>query len=324
MKKLLPVIILLLVSTAYAQFAKVGTVGAKFMDIPVGPRAVGMGGAFNAIGDDASSCFWNPALLVRVAGKEAFLTQTLLYADINCLSGAYVQNLGIKGTIGVFYTYVDVGPMKRTTPEDPDGTLGEFNYTPMVGGISYARMLTDKFAFGVNLKGVYENFDVEKIKATGVALDLGTLYYTGLRSLRMGMSLLHFGPDMTPTGSFKEFSGDAPEELKEIDEKFMPYAMPLTFRLGFAMEVLETENSRLTAAIDWLHPSDNLERGSFGLEYFFNEMLYLRTGYETFRDDKGGISGGCGIVVGGLKVDYSFTDHGYLPDVHRISVGFAP
>ncbi len=45
----------------------------EFMKIPVGARAVGMGGAFSAIADDATSPFWNPAGMVYLPYKEAFL-----------------------------------------------------------------------------------------------------------------------------------------------------------------------------------------------------------------------------------------------------------
>ena len=40
---------------AYAQFAKVGTVGLKFLDIGVGGRALAMGEAYTAVASDAYS-----------------------------------------------------------------------------------------------------------------------------------------------------------------------------------------------------------------------------------------------------------------------------
>src|SRR5712691_2985046 len=46
---------------------------AEFLKIPVGARAVGMGGAFVSVADDATSPFWNPAGMVYLPYKEAFL-----------------------------------------------------------------------------------------------------------------------------------------------------------------------------------------------------------------------------------------------------------
>jgi hypothetical protein len=42
---------------------KVGTAAGTFLRIPVGARAVGMGGAFVSLANDPSSLFWNPAAL---------------------------------------------------------------------------------------------------------------------------------------------------------------------------------------------------------------------------------------------------------------------
>ena len=43
---------------------------AQRQQVPVGPRAVAMGGAFSAIADDYSAIFWNPAGLVRIGHQE--------------------------------------------------------------------------------------------------------------------------------------------------------------------------------------------------------------------------------------------------------------
>mgnify|MGYP003348510586 CR=1 FL=1 len=45
----------------------------EFMKIPVGARAVGMGGAFSAVADDATAAYWNPAGMVLLPYREAFL-----------------------------------------------------------------------------------------------------------------------------------------------------------------------------------------------------------------------------------------------------------
>lgn len=45
----------------------------EFMKIPVGARAIGMGAAFSAVADDATSPYWNPAGMVFLPYREAFL-----------------------------------------------------------------------------------------------------------------------------------------------------------------------------------------------------------------------------------------------------------
>src|SRR2546426_8408371 len=45
----------------------------EFMKIPIGARAIGMGGAFSAVTDDATAPDWNPAGMVFLPYREALL-----------------------------------------------------------------------------------------------------------------------------------------------------------------------------------------------------------------------------------------------------------
>ena len=57
---------------AHAQtVTKVGTTAGKFLSIPVGARALGMGGAFVAVANDVSAMYWNPAGIAGVYQTEA-------------------------------------------------------------------------------------------------------------------------------------------------------------------------------------------------------------------------------------------------------------
>src|SRR5262249_22777814 len=47
--------------------------------VPIGARAIGMGGAFSALADDASALFWNPAGLARVGHQEIGASHANLY-----------------------------------------------------------------------------------------------------------------------------------------------------------------------------------------------------------------------------------------------------
>ena len=45
----------------FAQTTKIGTTAAQALKYNVGPRAIGMGGAFTAIADDITAVYWNPS-----------------------------------------------------------------------------------------------------------------------------------------------------------------------------------------------------------------------------------------------------------------------
>ena len=60
--------------------------------------------------------------------------------------------------------------------------------------------------------------------------------------------------------------------------------MPLIFKVGLADDLFHMDNHRLTLAADLLHPTDNLERMNFGLEYGFYDQIFLRSGYRANSD----------------------------------------
>jgi len=64
-----PILILLVVLTTAAS-AHADKYAGEFLKIPVGARAVGMGGAFVAVADDATAPWWNPAGLVYLPYRE--------------------------------------------------------------------------------------------------------------------------------------------------------------------------------------------------------------------------------------------------------------
>ncbi|HRW77063.1 MAG TPA: PorV/PorQ family protein, partial [Candidatus Sabulitectum sp.] len=188
---------LLFPAVAHASFAKVGTSGAQFLKIGVGCRGVAMGGAFVATADDPSAAYWNPGALVRVPGTQFQFTGTQLYGDILYGNGIVTHEMQGIGTFALQFGLLSSGDMDLTTVSNPDG--GEtFTCSDMVVGVSFGRMLTDRFSAGMTAKYVRESWD--DISAGGVAVDLGTLYDTGFKTLRIGMSIQHFGPELQPSG----------------------------------------------------------------------------------------------------------------------------
>ena len=68
------------IGNAYA-VDKIGTTAAKFLHMNVGSRAVGMGGAFTSIANDATAMYWNPAGLGFHKVKEVFFNHSNWIAD---------------------------------------------------------------------------------------------------------------------------------------------------------------------------------------------------------------------------------------------------
>src|SRR5687767_1418299 len=68
----------------------VGTASAKPLDLQMGARGFGMGGAFSSLVDDATATYWNPAGLSRVDDLTLSETNWLLQ-DISGLNVNYLS-----------------------------------------------------------------------------------------------------------------------------------------------------------------------------------------------------------------------------------------
>jgi len=327
---LLLVLATAVVGTAFTQnLTKTGTTAAPLLKIGVGPRAIGMGGAFAATADDISAMYWNPAGLGSSYGNEAMFNHAFWFADIAVDFAAVTARIGDIGTLGVFVTTLGLEEMDVRTVEQPRGTGERFDAGEMVIGLSFGRNLTDNFGIGFTAKYVRE--DIWHSSAVGFAFDVGVLYRIDvLNELRLAASVANFGPKMQMEGidnlmvtQVGGSTGNLINTYVELEE----FDLPLLFRVGVAADVIKGEENRLTLAVDAVHPNDNTEYLNTGAEYGWNEMLFVRAGWKSLfeRDTEQGWTVGAGLhyrIVGSVKVkvDYAYEDFGRLANVQYLSL----
>ena len=320
-KSFLIVLLLVLVSPTLGQeFAKVGTMGAQFLKIDLDARSVAMASASMANCNDAGATFSNPAGLVQVENSSFIACYAPWFVDINISGGALAHNFGAIGVLGVHFIYLDSGEMEETTVDNQQGTGQTFSVSNFALGFSYARRLTDKFSVGGNLRWIHEDLWVSSTSVYGV--DVGLIYDTGFRSVRMGMTIRNFGSKFSLPDTYQDYDNGL--ALTEKSE-YLEYDLPIEFAFGLAMNPLSTPEHRITVALDGVHPSDNYERLHFGAEYGFLETAFLRAGY-IFRHDTAGLNAGAGVYLPmsgyRLGVDYAFSNYTILDNVHRFSLRF--
>lgn len=316
------------------QVTKVGTTAAKFLSIPVGARAIGMGGAFVALANDASAMYWNPSGIAQLSSSEALFAHSSWIADINFNYGAVVFPIEGFGAVGVHFTSMTMDDMEKTTELAPNGTGQFFSVGSVAFGVSYARALTDWFSIGANLK--YINEYISSSSATGIAFDIGTLFTTPFTGLKFGAGISNFGTKMKITGDdlliVKDISPNAGNNANIngvlSTDKF---DLPLNLRIGFAYEAIKDEDQQLIFVVDAQHPSDNSESVNIGGEYsVFSNTLALRGGYKALgqRDSEERFTLGAGIKYPfsdalTFKFDYGYEKFERLATVHKFAIGIA-
>ena len=328
--------ICLMGQSAYTQIvrdvSKVGTSAAAFLRIGVGARAMGMGGGFVAVSDDATALYWNIAGIAQLEKNQFILEHTEWLAGINFDFAGVVIHLGSFGTLGLSLTSLTSGDIAVRTVQEPEGTGEVFDVQDLAAGLSYARNLTNFFSIGFTAKFINQNIFNEN--AQGFALDIGTLFTTDFNGMRIGMSISNLGTTMELSGRDLFFFRDEfPDRFGDNDKvpaelRTDSFDLPLLFRIGVAMDILKGENRRWTIAVDGKHPNDNTESINFGSEYAFNNFIALRVGYKDLflRDAEGGFSFGGGLKTRVsdvfLKLDYAYFDAGRLDNAQRFSLGF--
>jgi hypothetical protein len=335
------------ISPAQAAFSKVGTTGASFLKIGVG-RSTAMGDAFVAIADDASASYFNPAGLARV-GRQVALNHVDWIADVNHENLAVVLPMTSFGTVAFTVTALTMGDIEQTTIDNPntvtredEGTGLFFGASDMAFAVSYARIITDKLSFGFTAKVV--NQTVWDMSASAVGFDLGLLYNTGFKSLRIGAAVTNYGTQLSFSGRELDYSfGWTDSGPSQIQGSYSttPVGLPTSFRFGIAYDIIEArdldKDSRLTVALDVTHPSDINETVNCGLEYGLANVFFLRGGYilnadNSYQEEVGwltGLSAGLGARAKpaqglSLGLDYTFRYLKYLRPTHRLqlTVGF--
>jgi hypothetical protein len=312
--------------------SKVGTSAAPFLGISIGPKAMGMGSAFVAVANDASTLYWNPSGISRMMKTQFIASHTNWLVNTNFNWVGFCLNLNNVDAIGVSFTQLDYGEENVTTVISPEGTGERWDAMDIAFGLSYARNLTDRFSIGGTVKYIQQKIWNESASAFG--LDVGLLYVTEFNDMKIGMSISNFGTDMTMDGKDLIKRIDLDPESQGINKtipailKTDAWTLPLFFRVGVAMDIYKTEEMRFTTAIDAFRPSDNNASLNIGGEFEWNNMVFIRGGYKTLFLDASeeGLNFGGGLQynftgASFVTVDYAFSSFGKFNSLHTFSIG---
>jgi hypothetical protein len=312
---------------------KVAQAGYKFLSYPVGARAAALAGAFSTVTGDAHSLFWNPAGLAFMKGRsgEAFGGHTEWIADIKYDYGGLACNVNGTNAFGFGLVTVDNGTIQgaKINSTNPNGyeLTNTFKLKEYMVSFACARKITDRFSIGGAFKMAHQDLGRGNIldayskpqtvsnASDSWAVDLGTYFDTGFRTVSIGVNVNNFSKTTNYQGE--------------------TFELPRRVAMAFSADLLSLggrprEAHRALLHFDVEKPYDFSERVLLGGEYLYAAPkspfgLALRAGYR-FNHDTESYSVGSGLKFKtsggrGVSVDYAYKrfDKNFFSSVQMIS-----
>ncbi len=333
MKKLTYIVWLTFISLQYGQ-NKVGTTAAEFLTIPVGAKAVAMGGAFVAVADDITAAFWNPAGLSLLSNNEFNVNYSDWLLDLKHSWVGVGVKISDNDYVAVSVINMNYGAEPITTVDYPEGTGETWDAADLAIYLSYSHNLTDRFSVGGSVKYIHQRIWNES--ASTFAFDVGLLFKTQMKGFNIGMSISNFGKEM-------QLDGNDLLRPIDIDQSYNynnsvitstlstdKWEIPLVFSVGGAWELGLIENLGFLVAFDAKVPNNQNTYLNLGGELQWNDLFFIRGGRSCLFKERAqeGLTFGAGIkyLISGLKlsVEYAFLDFGEWNNLNRfsISIGF--
>ncbi len=326
---LIPALVQAQFATPTENFNNNGTRAGQFLKMAVGGRASAMGESFAAVANDASALFWNPAGIGNLQNLEVHLTHMDYLLDVSFEYAGLVIPLS-SGRLGFSAAVLGMADEHVTTLDDPDAEIGTtWSASSFAIGMTYSRALSDRFSVGVTGKYIQEG--IYNSSANTFAIDIGSLYDTGINGIKIGMAMTNFGGKMKLSGRDLTQKNVDPDPTRggnigqSADLVVSSWPLPLNFRVGLSYELFKSEANALLLAADFNHPTDADERLNLGAEYMIAKRIFLRGGYKFNYDEESFTAGGglnLPITNYNLMIDYSFQEFGILGETHRFSLGF--
>lgn len=283
----------------------------EFMKISPITRAVAVGEAYTALGDDVGSVMYNPAGLASILTNELHFSYLMLYQEMNLEHIAFAYPLGqvapkVGGTLAASVNLLQFGSLDRVN--DNAEVIGSFSSGNSAFSFAYARGFGEYVHAGVNAKYIRQQIDT--LKESAFNADFGVVVLPPFDGLRVGVAARNLGG---PVQGFDQ---------------------PLVLNTGasYRMYELFSYHDDLCVSVEAdipIMPIEDRLGMRAGLEYDFKWVGHraaIRGGYKFLDTDVDGVGptvgGGYAVDIGGtiLYLDYAFAPAGDFGSSHRMSL----
>ena len=332
----LSVIIFFMVGSHRYAFAQ-GEAAVPFLLISPGASYGALGEAGVAYTNDANAVFWNPAGLAYQydnpqadkPGQVTFMHAKWLpqfnFSDLFYEYAAgryYIDGIGMLGTS---ITFLNLG--QNVWTDEQGNELGTFDSFEWALTVSYATKIIENVSIGVNAKFIQSNLSNVNVgaenqdgSASSFAVDVGAMWKPDYKILNnrltLGLNVSNIGP-----------------KISYIDDK-QADPLPTNLKAGLSYKIFDDEFNKLTFVYDMnklmvvkdsLGHSDNVFEAlfysawaegswsditsSFGLEYWYGDLIALRAGWFYEDPNNGGrnfTTFGAGIKYSIFGVDFAY------------------
>jgi hypothetical protein len=346
-------VLALIITAAFAADSHATKLAGEFLQTGIGAKALGMGSAYVSVADDASATYWNPAGLVLQEKRQLLLQHSRRFGDlVNYNGGIFARPLtdteGKESAGGISLVWLRVSDIAFTShlnepgvdfiDDDEDGYWdpGEKRiWNPsrvrwesdneVAGWLSYGRRVSQSVAVGINGKVIWK--EIGDISATGFGLDLSLLQHLS-EKWRWGFNLQDaFTTPLYWSGWYDTIDSTGVPYRRKVDTKETIYP---TFKVGTSYTILSEAiagSVLLALDIDFRFEGLDSNQADFAMGGTMSGDVMLGGRYQ-YKDivrvsagmNKQQPTGGIGVRVGSVDIDYAFWPNESLDTTHRISL----
>ncbi len=301
-KRIIPALVALCICWAAAPaLSQEGSGGTRsIFALGAGSRAIAMGGAFSAIGDDASVLYYNPAALALNPYTAILASHAQLFSG---WSDAGYDFLGFvyptisAGAFGAGFMTAGTGGIRGF--DEWSRETGELTYRENQAIIAYAYTLPWRWAGAVTAGSSVKILSqrVGDFSDSGTGLDIGlVLRPRWIEGLRLACNLQDIiGADI---------------KLVSVSEK-----VDRTIMAGAGYTRAFGNGSAISLGLQMDMPERGEKTFRAGAEYRFRDLLAIRAGY-----DGESITAGLGVGWRGFGFDYGYMSRTDAGSAHPLTV----
>ncbi len=338
-------LLLLLFATAWAGNPdRQGEAGAGQLLINPWARSAGLHSLNTSSVGGIDAMFMNVGGLARFERTQIAINHTryLEGADMGLNALGFAQRVG-RGAFGVSLVAFDLGDLKLTTADVPEGSGATFSPAFFNLSLAYSHLFENRVSVGAAVKFVSES--IPNAGASAIALDAGVQYVTGENdNFKFGISLRNVGGKMRFTGEGLGVQNNSTNPTFNYPITFYQrsaeYELPSQLNIGVSYDWLLGQRNRLSLLSTFTSNAFARDQWGAGLEFWIGRSFTLRAAYKMeFDAPRGstqatldnGFSGGFtfsvpvkksedGSRTSFLSIDYAYRNTNIFRGIHNIGL----